>query len=125
MVELGSMHATIAVADIERATAFYGGTLGLSSKEERSGGVVYESGGTWMLVYPSPTAGTNQATTMTFEVEEIDSVVEELIGRGVTFEQYDVPGLHTDERGIAQIQGERAAWFRDPDGNILAIGQRT
>ncbi len=125
MVELGSMHATIAVTDIERAKAFYAGTLGLSAGEERSGGVVYGSGGTWMLVYPSPTGGTNQATTMTFEVLDIDRVVEDLIGRGVTFEQYDVPGLQTDERGIAQIQGERAAWFRDPDGNILAIGQRT
>ncbi len=41
------------------------------------------------------------------------------------FEQYDFPGLRTDERGIAQIEGERAAWFKDPDGNILAIGQRT
>ena len=125
MVELGTMHATIAVTDIERATAFYGETLGLSAGERRSGGVVYTSGGTWMLVYPSPTAGTNQATTMTFEVEDIDEVVEDLIERGVSFEQYDVPGLQTDERGIAQIQGERAAWFRDPDGNILAIGQRT
>jgi catechol 2,3-dioxygenase-like lactoylglutathione lyase family enzyme len=125
MVELGTVHATIAVTDIERAMAFYGGILGLSAKERRSGGVVYESGGTWMLVYPSSTAGTNQATTMTFEVDDIDPVVEELIGRGVTFEQYDVPGLRTDQRGVAEIEGERAAWFRDPDGNILAIGQRT
>jgi catechol 2,3-dioxygenase-like lactoylglutathione lyase family enzyme len=125
MVELGTMHATIAVTDIHRATAFYGGILGLSAKEQRSGGVVYESGGTWMLVYPSPTAGTNQATSMTFEVGDIDPVVEELIRRGLTFEQYDLPGLQTDERGVAQIEGERAAWFRDPDGNILAIGQRT
>jgi hypothetical protein len=51
--------------------------------------------------------------------------VEHLSGQGITFEQYDLPGLQTDEHGIAEIQGERGAWFKDPDGNILAIGQRT
>jgi catechol 2,3-dioxygenase-like lactoylglutathione lyase family enzyme len=125
MLVAASMHATIAVTDIDRAKAFYGGTLGLAAKEERSGGVVYESGGTWMLVYPSQLAGTNQATTMTFEVTDLEAAVDELAGRGVTFEQYDFPGLKTDARGIAEIQGERSAWFKDPDGNIIAVGQRT
>lgn len=124
-MDLGSVHATIAVTDIERAKAFYGDTLGLSAKEERSDGVVYESGGTWMLVYPSQFAGTNQATCLTFEVTDIEAAVAELTGRGLTFEQYDFPGLKTDERGIAEIQGERGAWFKDPDGNIIAVGQRT
>ncbi len=119
------MHATIAVSDIDRAKEFYGGTLGLSPREERSDGVVFESGGTWMLVYPSRFAGSNPATAMTFEVSDLDAVVEHLSGQGITFEQYDLPGLQTDEHGIAEIQGERGAWFKDPDGNILAIGQRT
>jgi catechol 2,3-dioxygenase-like lactoylglutathione lyase family enzyme len=125
MLESGTMHATIAVTDLDRAKEFYGGTLGLSAKEERSDGVVYESGGSWMLVYPSQFAGTNQATCMTFEVADVEAVVDELVGRGVTFEQYDFPGLKTDARGIAEIQGERGAWFKDPDGNIIAVGQRT
>jgi catechol 2,3-dioxygenase-like lactoylglutathione lyase family enzyme len=124
MMESATMHATIAVTDLERAKAFYGGTLGLSAKEERSDGVIYESGGTWVLVYPSQFAGTNQATTMTFEVSDLEAAVTELSGKGITFEQYDFPGLKTDERGIAEIQGERGAWFKDPDGNILAVGQR-
>jgi catechol 2,3-dioxygenase-like lactoylglutathione lyase family enzyme len=124
-MDLGSMHATIAVTDLERAKAFYGDTLGLTTKEERSDGVVYESGGTWALVYPSQFAGTNQATSMTFEVADVEAAVAELTGRGVTFEQYDFPGLKTDARGIAEIQGERGAWFKDPDGNIIAVGQRT
>jgi catechol 2,3-dioxygenase-like lactoylglutathione lyase family enzyme len=124
-MDLGTAHATIAVTDLERAKAFYGGTLGLTAREERSDGVTYESGGTWMLVYPSRFAGTNQATTMTFEVNDLEAVVTDLTGRGVTFEQYDFPGLQTDERGIAEIQGERGAWFKDPDGNIIAVGQRT
>jgi catechol 2,3-dioxygenase-like lactoylglutathione lyase family enzyme len=125
MLESATMHATIAVTDLDRAKEFYGGTLGLAPKEERSDGVVYESGGTWVLVYPSRFAGTNQATSMTFEVSDVEAVVEELVGRGVAFEQYDFPGLKTDARGIAEIQGERGAWFKDPDGNIIAVGQRT
>ncbi len=125
MVDLGTAHATIAVTDMDRAKKFYGETLGLSTKEERSDGVIYESGGTWMLVYPSQFAGTNQATCMTFEVSDVEKAIDELSGRGITFEQYDFPGMKTDARGIAEIQGERGAWFKDPDGNILAVGQRT
>jgi catechol 2,3-dioxygenase-like lactoylglutathione lyase family enzyme len=123
-MDLGTAHATIAVTDIERAKAFYGGTLGLSMKEEDPGGVLYETGGTWILVYPSQFAGTNQATGMTFEVNDVEATVTELAGRGITFEQYDFPGLKTDARGIAEIEGERGAWFKDPDGNIIAVGQR-
>lgn len=125
MLSSASAHATVAVTDIGRARTFYEETLGLRSKEERSDGVLYEAGNTWFLVYPSQFAGTNQATSMTFDVDDLDSLVDELSGRGVTFEQYDFPGLKTDERGIAEIQGERGVWFKDPDGNILAVGQRT
>jgi len=125
MFESASAHATIAVTDIDRAKKFYGEVLGLRTKEERSGGVVYEAGGgTWILVYPSQFAGTAQSTSMTFEVTDLEPAIDELLGRGVTFEQYDFPGLKTDERGIAEIEGERGAWFKDPDGNILAVGQR-
>ena len=125
MFESASAHATIAVTDIDRAKKFYGEVLGLRTKEERSGGVVYEAGGgTWILVYPSQFAGTAQSTSMTFEVTDLEPAIDELAGRGVTFEQYDFPGLKTDGRGIAEIEGERGAWFKDPDGNILAVGQR-
>lgn len=125
MFETASAHATIAVTDLDRAKKFYGEMLGLQAREERSDGVVYQAGsGTWFLVYPSQFAGTAQSTTMTFEVSDLEQAVDDLAGRGITFEQYDFPGLKTDERGIAEIQGERAAWFKDPDGNILAIGQR-
>ena len=125
MFESASAHATIAVTDIDRAKKFYGDVLGLRTKEERSDGVVYEASGTWFLVYPSQFAGTAQSTAMTFEVSDLEPVIDELVGRGITFEQYDFPGLKTDKRGIAEIQGERGAWFKDPDGNILAVGQRT
>jgi catechol 2,3-dioxygenase-like lactoylglutathione lyase family enzyme len=123
MFESASVHPAIAVTDLERAKAFYGGTLGLKTKDERADGVTYESGGTWLLVYPSQFAGTNQATYMTFEVSDVEAAIDELVGKGVTFEQYDFPGLKTDARGIAAIDGTKGAWFKDPDGNILAVGQ--
>ena len=125
MIESATAHATIAVTDIDRAKKFYGEILGLNAREERSDGVIYAAGGgTWFLVYPSQFAGTNKATCMTFEVQDLDGTVKELRDRGVVFEEYDFPGLKTVD-GIAEIQGERGAWFKDPDGNILAVGQRT
>jgi catechol 2,3-dioxygenase-like lactoylglutathione lyase family enzyme len=125
MLRSASARATIAVSDIERAKAFYEGTLGFLAQGELSGGVRYgDGGGGWFLVYPSQFAGTARSTSVSFEVEDIEAVVKELRARGVEFEDYDFPGLVTVD-GIAEIQGERAAWFKDPDGNILAIGQLT
>ena len=86
--------------------------------------MTYEAGGTWFLVYPSQFAGTAQSTSMTFEVQDLAATVKELREAGVTFEEYDFPGLKTVD-GIAEIQGERSAWFKDPDGNIIAVGERT
>jgi catechol 2,3-dioxygenase-like lactoylglutathione lyase family enzyme len=124
MLESASAHATIAVTDMDRAKGFYGKTLGLAVKEERADGVMYEASGTWFLVYPSQFAGTAKSTSMTFEVQDLNTTVKELREAGVTFEEYDFPGLKTVD-GIAEIEGERAAWFKDPDGNIIAVGQRT
>lgn len=116
---------TIAVSDIERARRFYGETLGLKVKDERADGIRYEAGGgSLVLVYPSQFAGTAQSTYMGFDVEDVEKAVEELRSRGVVFEEYDLPGLKTVD-GIAEIQGEKGAWFKDPDGNILALGQQT
>ena len=124
-MDLGRIEATIAVTDLDAARAFYGGTLGLRATDDQSWGISYELAGTRLFVYPSGFAGTNQATSAAFEVPDLEAVVDELAGRGVVFLQYDLPGLKTDERGIADIEGERTAWFKDPDGNILAVGVRT
>jgi len=125
MLETATSHGTIAVKGLEAAKAFYGGTLGLKVNEERSDGVTYSTAnGGWFLVYPSQYAGTAQSTAMTFEVDDLDGAVVAMRAAGVVFEDYDFPGLKTVD-GIAEIQGERAAWFKDPDGNILAIGQRS
>jgi catechol 2,3-dioxygenase-like lactoylglutathione lyase family enzyme len=125
MFESATAHATIAVSDVDRAKKFYGEILGFKIKDDRSDGMTYETGGgTWFLVYPSQFAGTAKSTYMSFDVEDLDAAVKELRERGVVFEEYDMPGLKTVD-GIAEIQGVRGAWFKDPDGNILAVGQRT
>jgi catechol 2,3-dioxygenase-like lactoylglutathione lyase family enzyme len=125
MFESATAHATVAVTDIDRAKKFYGEILGFKVMDERSDGVTYQSGqGSWFLVYPSQFAGTNKATYMSFDVSDLDAAVKELRDRGIVFEEYDFPGLKTVD-GIAEIQGVRGAWFKDPDGNILSVGERT
>ncbi len=125
MLSEGIAVATIAVTDIDRAKKFYEDVLGLKAIDERSDGVRYAAGqGTYFLVYPSQFAGTNQATTMSFVVDDVEKAVAEMRDRGVVFEEYDFPGLKT-VNGIAEIQGEKGAWFKDPDGNILAVAEQT
>jgi catechol 2,3-dioxygenase-like lactoylglutathione lyase family enzyme len=118
--------ATLPVSDLDRAREFYEKKLGLTVDEETAAGVLYRVGGgdSRLFVYPSQFAGTNQATSASFDVEDIAATVAELRGMGITFEEYDFPGLKTVD-GIAELDGELGAWFKDPDGNILALGQRT
>ena len=114
--------ATLPASDLERAKGFYGGTLGLESVMENAGGVLYQAGSSMIFVYPSEFAGTNKAAAATFVAADVLATVEELRGKGVTFEEYDMPGLKT-ENGIAEIEGVKGAWFKDTEGNILAIAQ--
>jgi catechol 2,3-dioxygenase-like lactoylglutathione lyase family enzyme len=124
MIESATPIPTIAVTDLDRAKKFYGEILGFTVQDDRSDGVTYKAGPTWFLVYPSQFAGTNKATYMTFEVKDVEATAKELRDRGIVFEEYDMPGLKTVD-GIAEIQGVKGAWFKDPDGNILAIGELT
>jgi catechol 2,3-dioxygenase-like lactoylglutathione lyase family enzyme len=121
MLSEGKVFATIAVNDIDQGKAFYGGTLGLKQVNEDLAGVTYESGGGQLLVYVSSTAGSGQATCASWEVADIEAVVDDLKSKGITFEQYDMPGV-TWENEIATAGPTKAAWFKDPDGNILAVG---
>lgn len=123
-LDKATAHGTIAVSDLDRAKKFYEETLGLKKIDERSDGVRYQTGNTWFLVYPSSFAGTAKSTYLTFEVDDVEKTVKELRDRGVTFEDYDFPGLKT-VNGIAEIQGVKGAWFKDLDGNILAVGEQT
>jgi catechol 2,3-dioxygenase-like lactoylglutathione lyase family enzyme len=119
--------AAIPVSDIDRAREFYEGTLGLSGGEvEPDGGVTYAcADGTSIHPYPSPgNAGKSGATIAFWSVADVEVTVDELSGKGVSFEQYGEP-FNTDEKGIARFGGNAAgAWFRDPDGNILALGSQ-
>jgi catechol 2,3-dioxygenase-like lactoylglutathione lyase family enzyme len=116
-----NVFATVAVSDINKAKEFYGDTLGLEQTDENPGGVTYQSGTGKIFVYQSPTAGKNEATSAAWEVDDIESVAEALKAKGVSFEQYDFPGGARE--GDIHIMGNmKAAWFKDPDGNILSIG---
>jgi catechol 2,3-dioxygenase-like lactoylglutathione lyase family enzyme len=115
----------IGVSDMGKAKEFYEGKLGLAvGKETGDGGVDYPCGdGTVLHVYPSPSAKPSGATLAGWDVADIEATVDELIGNGVTFEQYDAEPLKTDERGIATVDGDKIAFVKDPDGNVLGIAQ--
>ena len=117
---------TLPASDIERAKAWYLDKLGLTPVSEDPGGVEYElESGTGFTVYPSQFAGTAQNTAAGFRTgEELEKVVDELAAKGVVFEQYDFPGLKTDAKGIADVGETRGAWFKDSEGNILAVEGR-
>lgn len=113
--------ACLAVKDMDAATKFYGQTLGLEKGMETPGGTFFKSGDGGVFVYPSQFAGTNQATAAAWQTDDVDATVNELKGKGVAFEQYDnIPGATRE--GDVHVMGDlRAAWFKDPDGNILNI----
>jgi catechol 2,3-dioxygenase-like lactoylglutathione lyase family enzyme len=124
---LGKADATpmIAVKDLDRARAFYAGTLGLEAKEAMGGEVLeVTSGATIINVYRSEFAGTNQATALTFAVEDIAAEVRDLKDKGIFFEQYDMPGLER-QGDLYVAEGMKTAWFKDPDGNILSLFEGT
>jgi catechol 2,3-dioxygenase-like lactoylglutathione lyase family enzyme len=118
--------AVVAVADLDRSKEFYGGTLGLREADaSEPGGALYQcAGGTQLLVYESGFAGTNQATAASWQVEDLDAEVADLKSKGIVFEQYDLPGV--EREGDIHSTGElRAAWFKDPEGNILNVVTRS
>ena len=118
-----SVGAMVPVNDMAKAKDFYESTLGLSGgTEEGDGGMTYEfAEGTGLHVYPSPGHTGSGATLAAFRTDDVDGLVDELSSKGVPFEQYDEGPFKTDEKGIAEMGEIRGAWFKDPDGNILAV----
>jgi catechol 2,3-dioxygenase-like lactoylglutathione lyase family enzyme len=117
--------ATIAVSEMSRARAFYEEVLGLTVTQDLGGAVVYRSGTSAVFVYESEFAGTNKATAATWGVgEDFDGVVQALRDKGVTFEHYDDLPETTRDGDVHSFadSGMRAVWFKDPDGNILNVG---
>ena len=113
----------IAVKDLDRARRFYEDTLGLNTKDEMEGELLtMESGDTLINIYRSEFAGTNKATALTFQVDDVEKEVGELKDKGVFFEHYDVPGLQR-QGDLYVAKGFKTAWFKDPDGNILSLAE--
>lgn len=113
--------ATIGVKDLAAAEKYYSEVLGLEKGMTGVGGTFFKSGGSGVFVYPTEFAGTNQSTYASWLVEDVDAVVEELKSKGVSFEHYE--GMpDTTLEGDVHVMGDmRAAWFKDPDGNILNL----
>ncbi|MET7271237.1 VOC family protein [Streptomyces flaveolus] len=117
--------------DLDRARRFYAERLGLRPVDERPGGLLYRCAGAEFVLFRSTGSSPGTFTQMAFEVDDIETVVSELRQRGVVFEEVDAPGFRT-RNGIAEVEGnypskgargERGAWFRDSEGNLLGIGE--
>jgi catechol 2,3-dioxygenase-like lactoylglutathione lyase family enzyme len=117
--------------DLERPRAFYAERLGLEPVDERPGGLLYRVQGGEFAIFQSAERASGAHTQMGFEVDDLEATAAALRARGVVFEEYDAPGLRTRD-GIAEIEGnypnkgatgERGAWFRDSEGNLIGIGQ--
>jgi len=112
----------LAVKDLERAKKFYEGTLGWKLIDQQADQVaIFEAGRSKIVVYVSEFAGSNKATAMTFSLgDRLESEVDALVEKGVTFEHYDMSGM-TREGEIHSGWGMKSAWFKDPDGNIISL----
>jgi catechol 2,3-dioxygenase-like lactoylglutathione lyase family enzyme len=119
------------VQDLDRARAFYQDKLGLAPVEEREGGLRYLCAAGEFHLFLSTGAASGTFTQLGFEVEDIGAVVADLRSRGVVFEEFDLPPDFEVEDGIVKVEdnypskgvGERGIWFRDSEGNLLALGQ--
>jgi catechol 2,3-dioxygenase-like lactoylglutathione lyase family enzyme len=112
-------------ADIARAREWYEAKLGLipDHSEDIGQGLWYLTGGGWFYLYPTPSAGTAQNTAAGWTVADLESLVEELRGRGVTFEDYDFGEIKTENGVLTMPGGYKAAWFKDSEGNILELSE--
>lgn len=131
MLKDGRVATRIPVQDLDRAREFYSQALGLEPSEERPGGLLYRCASGEFALFESAGGSPGTFTQMGWDVDDIEATVAELRERGVVFEEVDLPGLKTVD-GIAEVsgnypsrggRGERAAWFRDSEGNMFGIGE--
>ena len=123
MLQNSPLYAYIPAKDVARARRFYDEKLGFKARQDIAGGVVYEFGkGTACFLYPTENAGTSKASQAFWQVDDIEREVAELKRRGVKFEEYDMPDMKTRD-SIFTGGGAKAAWFKDSEGNILAVIQ--
>jgi len=121
-------HRTVAmmmpVTDVDRARTFYSESLGLDyTGTNDEGSATYAlDGGSTLVLLPRPDSRPSESTAMSFEVDDITTEIDELEQRGVVFEDYDLPYLRTVDH-VCAMGAEKAAWFKDPDGNVLCLHQ--
>ncbi|HEX9362203.1 MAG TPA: VOC family protein [Candidatus Dormibacteraeota bacterium] len=125
MLKIKEATATIPAQDIKRAREFYEQKLGLKPDEEQSdGSVVYRTGNTGFLLFPSMGKASGDHTQLGLDVDDVISAVNELKSKGVKIEEYDYPDFKTKD-GIADLMdGSKGAWFKDTEGNLIALAQR-
>lgn len=111
------------VDDVQKAKAFYSETLGLEVSEANGMLQLHLGGGGLVLIYPKENHTPATFTILNFPVADVERAVDDLAARGVRFEMYNMPGLVTDEKGIARGGGPKIAWFTDPAGNVLSVLQ--
>jgi predicted enzyme related to lactoylglutathione lyase len=121
MLSAAPIRAYIPALDVQRARNFYEQMIGLTPKEDYAGGVIYECGGTEVFLYPTDNAGTSKASQAYWQVDDVEAEVAELKARGVVFEEYEGFAM---KNSIATGGGAKTAWFKDTEGNILAISER-
>jgi catechol 2,3-dioxygenase-like lactoylglutathione lyase family enzyme len=113
--------SSFSVNDLKKAREFYGGTLGLDVTEMPEGLELRLTGGNTVFLYPKPNHAPASFTVLNFPVDDIEEAVDSLVGLGLRLEQYNLPDIKTDARGIARGPGPKIAWFKDPAGNILSV----
>jgi catechol 2,3-dioxygenase-like lactoylglutathione lyase family enzyme len=116
-----SIHPTLAVADLEKAGTWYADKLGWEPTREADGTLVYEVGDSVFTLFTTPNAGTAQNTVMNWNTTDFTSDIARIRGRGVTFEDYDFGQIKTVDGVMTDSSGLRTAWFKDLDGNIIAL----
>ena len=117
------IHAALPAADLERARGFYAEKLGLTPESEGPGGLFYRCGeNTLFLLFPSQGTASGTHTQAGWTVDDIEAEVADLKARGVVFEEYDTPSLKTI-KSVASAGPTKAAWFKDSEGNLLALLQ--
>jgi catechol 2,3-dioxygenase-like lactoylglutathione lyase family enzyme len=122
MLKNAEVRTTVPARDLQRAKRWYADKLGLTPEQETPGGLNYNCKNSGFLLYETEYAGTARNTTMGWRVDNLDREMADLRAKGVVFEEYDMPGLKT-VKGVASFGPERGAWFKDSEGNILAITQ--
>jgi predicted enzyme related to lactoylglutathione lyase len=123
MLSAAPIRAYIPASNLARARKFYEDRIGLRPKLEYAGGVIYECGGSEVFMYPTSNAGTSKASQAFWQVDDVEAEVADLKARGVKFEEYTMPGIVMKD-SIATGGGAKTAWFKDTEGNILAVSQR-